>query len=103
MSKDTPGNTQSLLGGMNQRVGNVGNALIVKCMKMGRESMNTELQTSNQDPEHEVSLSHRDMGKKWQDLKMESVMARGSRLVVLATLFWLDKGLEKRETRTHMA
>jgi len=42
-----PGNTGSLLGGMNQRVGNIGNALVAECMKVGREGMNTEVQTRN--------------------------------------------------------
>ena len=42
-----PGNNCSLLGGVNQRVGNIGNALMAKCVKIGRERMNTEVQTRN--------------------------------------------------------
>lgn len=39
-----PGNTSSFLGDMNKRVGNVENALMAKCIKVGRERVNAEEQ-----------------------------------------------------------
>lgn len=86
-----PGNTSSLLGGVKQRVGNVGNAVMAKCMKVDEERMITEVWTRNYDPDDEIHLSYRDRGRKLQDLKMESDMAKGGRLVALAILFWMDK------------
>lgn len=41
-----PGNTSSLLGGVSQGVGDVGNALMAKYMKVDSERMNTEVQTT---------------------------------------------------------
>lgn len=42
-----PGNTSSLLGGVKQRVGNIGNSVMAKCMKVDEERMNTEVRTRN--------------------------------------------------------
>lgn len=43
MGKYNSRHTSSLLGGMNQRVGNVRNALMAKCMKVSRERMNIDV------------------------------------------------------------
>lgn len=43
VGKDNSRHTSSLLGGMYQRVGNVRNGLLAKCMKVSRERMNTEV------------------------------------------------------------
>jgi len=42
------------------------------------------------------------MERKQQDLKMESDIARGGRMVLIATLFWIDKDF-REETSTHVA
>lgn len=94
-----PGNTSNFLGGMNERVGNVENALMAKCIKVITERINAEGQIATK-IQRVRYMSRRDMGRNQHDLKIENDLARASRLVVLGTLFWRGQGFRKRQTRT---